>query len=196
MWRTETRPETACLRLGDGPGAACGGHLEGQKAQGRRLADPCPHFLWGHTSSERGGQKIRGAGEPGGATGPRLVGACLASETADVGRGRRLRRQSRHPNTHAARSLSHQRLLASLHLLPQALCMAARRIEILRPASETGRLRHREVTPESEGWEHPAVPPGLPVLRPSQKSSVDPDVFPFSNILTLTPWKESYDQPR
>ena len=35
--------------------------------------------------------------------------------------------------THATRSLGHQRLLASLHLLPQPLCTAALRMEVLDP---------------------------------------------------------------
>lgn len=41
--------------------------------QGGGLADPCPHFLWGHTSSE-GEQKIRGTGEPGAKAGGHMSG--------------------------------------------------------------------------------------------------------------------------
>lgn len=151
--------------------------------RGWGLADPCPHFLWGHTSSEMGGtedQRDRGARGQG-AAGPRLVGACLASggQTLPAAKAGGQEDRAIIP-THTP--LGHQRLLASLHLLPQALCTAVRSTEVLRPTSETGKLRHGEVIPESEGWEHPAVPPGLPVLRPSQKSAVDPDVSPFSNI--------------
>ena len=107
--------------------------------QGRGPADPCPHFLQGHTNKPSGvdrrarpgrqcqGQKVREAGELGGAAGPRVVGACLglSDEEAD-GREDRARRPT-------ARLLGHQRLLASLHLLPQALCTAALRTEVLDP---------------------------------------------------------------
>lgn len=145
--------------------------------QGGGLADPCPHFLWGHTSSEGGTEDQRDRGARGQGwwahvwhQEDRVLPAAKAGGQED---------RAIIP-THMP--LGHQHLLASLHLLPQALCTAVWRTEVLRPTSETGRLRHREVTPESKGWEHPAVPPGLPVLGPSQKNAVDPDVSPFSNM--------------
>lgn len=85
---------------------------------GRGLADPCPHFLWGPHGS-RGDRRSEGPGARGQGwwahvwhQEDRVLPAAKAGGQED---------RAIIP-THMP--LGHQHLLASLHLLPQALCTA------------------------------------------------------------------------